>query len=90
VRQIVVLRRGPERAYPLVGERGPQKQGREMACLGAKAPVRIGGFGLSQARLETGTTCREKSSSRSTSSPPSTIDTYRTSRSSFCTSVSRV
>src|SRR5215472_9510188 len=47
VRQIVGLRRGPERAYPSVGERGPQKQGREMACLGAKAPVWVGGSGLS-------------------------------------------
>src|SRR5215469_15124532 len=64
VPQIVVLRRGPERAYPSVGERGPQKQGREIpgspgnrgggvrisrggvACMGAKAPVWIGGSGL--------------------------------------------
>src|SRR5215469_11638933 len=42
VPQIVVLRRGPERAYPLVGERGPQKQGREMGCMGAVGPSSFG------------------------------------------------
>src|SRR5215472_6531289 len=30
VPQIVGLRRGPERAYSSIGERGPQKQGREI------------------------------------------------------------
>ncbi len=42
VPQLVVRRRGPERAYPLVGERGPQKQGREMGCMGAEGPSSFG------------------------------------------------
>src|SRR4051812_3768973 len=41
-------------------------------------------------RLETGTTYRLNTKSRSTSSPPSTMDTYRTSRSSFPTTDSAV
>src|SRR5215472_17643318 len=51
VPQIVVGRRGPERAYPLVGERGPQTgtqapqglggAGREMGCMGAEGPSSI-------------------------------------------------
>jgi hypothetical protein len=40
--QIVGLRRGPERAHSFVGERGPQKQGREMGRLGAKDPSTFG------------------------------------------------
>src|SRR5258708_18442045 len=42
VPQIVGLRRGPERAYPSVGERGPQKQRREMGCMGAEGPSSFG------------------------------------------------
>src|SRR2546421_149085 len=39
VPQIVVWRRGPEQAHPLMGARGPQKPGREMRCMGAEDPV---------------------------------------------------
>src|SRR5262249_6528580 len=41
VPQIVGLRRGPERAHSSMGERGPQKQGREMGCMGAEDPSAI-------------------------------------------------
>src|SRR5215813_7129991 len=41
VPQIVGLRQGPERAHSLMGERGPQKQGREMGCMGAEDPPPI-------------------------------------------------
>jgi len=39
VPQIVGLRRGPERAHSWMGERGPQKQRREMGCMGVKDPL---------------------------------------------------
>ena len=38
VPQIVALRREPVRAHSLMGERGPQKQGREMGCMGVEDP----------------------------------------------------
>src|SRR5258708_2842159 len=49
VPQIVGLRRGPERAYPSVGERGPQKQRRDMGCMGAEGPS---SFGISHLDVE--------------------------------------
>src|SRR5205085_7788275 len=36
VPQIVVVRRGPQRAHLSMGERGPQKYGREMGCMGVE------------------------------------------------------
>jgi len=41
VAQIVGLRRGPERAHLSMGERGPQKQAREMGCMGDEGPSTI-------------------------------------------------
>jgi hypothetical protein len=38
VPQVVVGRRGPQRARSSTGERGPQKPGRQMGCLGAEVP----------------------------------------------------
>jgi len=38
VPQIVGLRRGPQRAHSSMGERGPQKQGREMGYMGVEDP----------------------------------------------------
>src|SRR5258708_26411206 len=51
VPQIVGLRRGPERAYPSVGERGPQKQDRDMGCMGAEGPS---SFGITHLVLQRG------------------------------------
>jgi hypothetical protein len=36
-------RRAPERAHPLVGERGAQKATMQMGCLDAKDPVGLSG-----------------------------------------------
>src|SRR5499427_6178746 len=37
--EIVGTRRGPQRAHSSMGERGPQKQGREMGCMGVEDPA---------------------------------------------------
>ncbi len=41
VPQVVVGRRGPERAHSSMGERGPQKPGRQMGCMGVEDPSNL-------------------------------------------------
>src|SRR5205807_7875583 len=54
VLQVVGRGRAPERSLSPIGERGAEDPGREMACLGAKAPAWTGGSGRSLHELAMG------------------------------------
>src|SRR5438094_10004048 len=46
---MVVWRRGPERAHSSMRERGPQKPGHQMGCMGAEGPSSFGNAHLGSA-----------------------------------------